>query len=150
EGVAATLMAIVDRATASDPDSRYQGARELLEALDSFIVGERSANKGDAPARQLAAWLGDLWKDERDEAAIDDAIEGDHLVSFLDDGALDVIGTGTQRSMLATAAEPDVVPVKESPPSRTTEKPMPVVAPPAAEARRWKGLAAIVAVVIVG
>ena len=105
DGVESQLVAIVDRATSLDPDARYPDARAMLEALDGFIVGERAAKKTDAPARALAAWLGEVWRDERDEPPIDETIAGSHLVSFLDDGALDVIGTGTERSMAATADE---------------------------------------------
>jgi len=124
EAFESPLMAIVDRATAVDPEARYPDARAMLEALDGYIVGERATNKSDAPARRLAAWLTEVWKDEREETAIDEAIEGSHLVSFLDDGALEAMGTGTERSMAATAAE--VVPEVVTPPPA----PPPVVVPP--------------------
>ena len=105
DGGESPLRAIVDRATAADRDARYPSARSMLEALDAFIVDERSAKKSDAPARQLAGWLGELWKEEREERVLDEGIEGSHLVSFLDDGGIDVIGTGTVRSMAGTAAD---------------------------------------------
>jgi hypothetical protein len=101
----AALVAIADRATASAPGDRYPDARSMLEDLDHYIVGERARHKADSPARQLAAWLAVLWENARDDAAADAAIEGDHLVSFLDDGAFDLIGTGTVRSLAATAAD---------------------------------------------
>jgi hypothetical protein len=101
----AALVAIVDRATARDPAERYPDARSMLADLDSFIVGERAANRGESPARQLAAWLAVVWEGARDDLEADASIEGNHLVSFLDDGAIDVIGTGTVRSLAATAAE---------------------------------------------
>jgi serine/threonine protein kinase len=125
EALESPLKVIVDRATALDREARYPDARAMLEALDGYIVGERATNKSDAPARRLAAWLAEVWKDEREETAIDEAIEGSHLVSFLDDGALEAMGTGTERSMAATAAEvtPEVV-----------VPPAPVVVPPK---RRW-------------
>ena len=125
EGFASPLVTIVDRATALDRDQRYPDARAMLETLDGYIVGERAANKSDAPARRLAAWLAEIWNEDREEFAIDEAIEGSQLVSFLDDGALDVIGTGTERSMQATAADDEVAPVIA-----------PVVAP-IARPRRW-------------
>jgi tRNA A-37 threonylcarbamoyl transferase component Bud32 len=106
QGFESPLRAIVDRATAVVPDDRYPDARAMLEALDGFIVGERASNKGDAPARQLAAWLEDVWRDARaDDEALDAQIEAGVMVSFLDDGPLDVLGSGTQRSLIATVAD---------------------------------------------
>jgi serine/threonine protein kinase len=100
------LRTIADRATAIDKQARYADARSMLEDLDRYIVAERAAKQGDPPSRQLAAWLDEIWKGSReDEDNIDAKIDADVLVSFLDDGALDVIGTGTQRSALATAAD---------------------------------------------
>jgi eukaryotic-like serine/threonine-protein kinase len=128
EGFDGPLRAIVDKATAAAPGDRYPDARAMLEELDAFIVVERSAKKGDGPARQLAAWLAATWQGERDDAASEEPIEGQHLVSFLDDGALDVAGTGTQRSMAATAAE-------EAPAPPPEPAPAPVVSPP--PRRRW-------------
>jgi serine/threonine protein kinase len=105
------LAAIANRATSADPAARYIDARAMLAALDGFIVGDRAKHAADAPARQLADWLAAAWPTERDEPGDSDpAISGSHLVSFLDDGGLDVIGTGTQRSMAATAAD-DAAPV---------------------------------------
>lgn len=104
EGVPETLVAIVDRATAVNRDDRYPDVRSMLEALDTFIVGERAANKSDAPARQLAAWLGRVWDGARDEPIEEATPEQGHLVSFLDDG-LDAAGTGTERSFAATVAD---------------------------------------------
>src|SRR5262249_54285009 len=54
----------------------------------------------------------------------DAAIEADHLVSFLDDGAPELIGTGTMRSLAATAAdEAEVKPVIAPTPPRTGASP---------------------------
>ena len=105
EELSATLVAIIDRATAVAAADRYADARTMLEDLDAFIVAQRAAHKAESPARQLAAWLAAVWEGERDDADADAAIEADHLVSFLDDGAFDVIGTGTVRSLAATAAD---------------------------------------------
>jgi serine/threonine protein kinase len=99
------LVAIVSRATSAAAGDRYPDARSMLEELDHYIVGERARHKAGSPARQLAAWLAGVWESEREEAELDAAIEADHLVSFLDDGAFDVIGTGTVRSLAATAAD---------------------------------------------
>ncbi len=136
--VPAALVAIVDRATAPAADARFADARAMLEQLDDFSVAERAANKGDAPARQLAEWLTEVWGNERDDEGAEGEVEGDHLVSFLDDGALDVIGTGTERSMAATAAG-------EEPPA-----PVPAPMPAPAPASRLPTLAIAVAVVAVG
>jgi eukaryotic-like serine/threonine-protein kinase len=115
------LVAIIDRATAAEPGDRYPDARSMLEDLDAFIVGERAAHRAEPPARQLAVWLAGVWDGARDDAELDGGIDADHLVSFLDDGALDIIGTGTVRSMAATAAE-DVLPAT---PDATPPPPVP-------------------------
>jgi tRNA A-37 threonylcarbamoyl transferase component Bud32 len=124
----AALVAIIDRATAALPGDRYPDARSMLEELDSFIVGERAAHKAESPARQLAAWLATVWEGARDDVETDAAIVGDHLVSFLDDGALDVIGTGTVRSLAATAA--DDAQVAPAPPPAAVLAAAASVAPP--------------------
>ena len=67
DGFDPKLRAIADRATALDPEARYPDARAMLEELDAFIVGERAANKCEAPTRLLAAWLTDVWKEERED-----------------------------------------------------------------------------------
>jgi len=145
DGFAGPLRAIADRATAAAPDDRYPDARSMLEALDAFIVDERAAKKSEGPARQLAAWLTTTWQDEREEGAIDEAIEGNHLVSFLDDGAIDVLGTGTQRSMAATAAD-EAPPATEAtpPPAEVAPAPAPSPTPPIPR-RRWWPLAVPIA-----
>jgi len=110
-----TLIAIIERATAAVPADRYADARTMLEELDAFIVGERAANKSDSPARQLGAWLAAVWEGARDDVEADAAIDAEHLVSFLDDGAIDVVGTGTMRSLAATAADEAAPPVAAPP-----------------------------------
>jgi len=99
------LVAIVDRATAARAADRYPDARSMLYELDAFIVAQRAAHKAESPARQLATWLGAVWEGARDDDDSDAAIHAEHLVSFIDDGALDVMGTGTVRSIAATVAE---------------------------------------------
>jgi serine/threonine protein kinase len=154
EGFDSPLRAIVDRATAADREARHADARAMLEELDAFIVAERAAKKSDSPARKLAAWLAEVWKEEREETAIDEAIEGDHLVSFLDDGALDVIGTGTVRSMAVTASEAGVAPAEPAASASlpAAPAPAPAPAPPASTAtidtRRW--IAALVGIGVLG
>ena len=64
-------VAAARRSSIARPPSRQTialpDARAMLEELDAFIVGERAAKKADAPARQLAAWLADVWEGERDD-----------------------------------------------------------------------------------
>jgi len=113
EGAPAELVVIADRATSPSPGDRYPDAHTMLEELDAFIVGRRAATKAESPARQLAAWLATVWGDDRELGESDDGTpQPAHLVSFLDDGALDIIGTGTERSLLATAAEVEDAPPK--------------------------------------
>ena len=100
-----TLLSIGDRATSAAPEDRYATAQDMLAELDAYIVAERAKNRGDSPARLIAAWLATVWGDDREEAsagALDPADNG-HLMSFLDDGS--AIGTGTERSLAATAAD---------------------------------------------
>ena len=123
EDFSSPLRDVVDRATAIEKDERYPDARSMLDDLDTFIVSERSGKKSDAPERQLAAWLAEVWKDAREEDPPPGDIEANQLLSFLDDGPFDVMGTGTQRSMAATAAD-------EGPATKieTPTQPTPVVA----------------------
>jgi serine/threonine protein kinase len=124
------LVAIVDRATAAAAADRYPDARSMLEDLDAFIVEERASRKVESPARQLAAWLAAVWDGARDDAEIDAAIEADHLVSFLDDGAPELLGTGTMRSLAATAADEVEAKAAIAPaPGRSTAK-IPIVPVP--------------------
>jgi serine/threonine protein kinase len=125
DGFDSPLRAIVDRATATDKADRYADARAMLEELDQFIVAERSAKKGDAPARQLAAWLGDLWQGDADDVTVSDVdINAEHMMSFLDDGMFDVVGTGTQRSMAMTAADEPVLKTASVPPVERSVAPV--------------------------
>jgi tRNA A-37 threonylcarbamoyl transferase component Bud32 len=139
-GIDAALLAIIERATAARPDDRYQSAHAMLAELDAYIVGERAAHPGDSPARQLAAWIAAVWEGEPDESAGDGALPA-HLVSYLDDG-LDAIGTGTERSLVATATD-DVAPVE---PARKPDSPTPVVvaAPPKRRVGWWAAAALVV------
>jgi hypothetical protein len=125
----AALVAIIDRATAATPADRYPDARSMLEDLDGFIVSQRAAQRVDAPARQLAAWLASVWDGARDDADADAAIEAEHLVSFLDDGAFDLPGAGTMRSMAATAADEPAAPRPPPPPAPAPPAPAPAPAP---------------------
>jgi serine/threonine protein kinase len=155
-GVTGPLVTIIDHATTARTDERYPDARTMLADLDAFIVGERSANKGDAPARALAAWLDAVWIGDRDDEGEGD-VDAQHLVSFLDDGALDVMGTGTERSMLATAgdesaaAPPPLPPERTPPPANVATKiPDGLETDPIARSRRWVGPAMLVGAAALG
>jgi eukaryotic-like serine/threonine-protein kinase len=135
DGFESPLQAIIDRATAINKDDRYPDARMMLAELDEFILAERAAKKADAPARQLAAWLAVTWEGETDDVTVSDVdIQAEHMMSFLDDGVFDVVGTGTQRSLAMTAAEEPALPPAEAPraPSHTD----PSVEPLRVEPRR--------------
>jgi tRNA A-37 threonylcarbamoyl transferase component Bud32 len=57
----AGLAAIIERATAADPDARTPSARALLDELDAFMVAARAAEPGaPAPARRLERVLAAL------------------------------------------------------------------------------------------
>ncbi len=137
----AELVAIADRATALLPADRYPDAHAMLADLDTYIVAERAAHRGDPPARQLASWLAAVWGVERNERddVTDPAIAGDeaHLVSFMDDGADGAIGTGTERSLAATAADDGPPPAEKSAPPAKPE-PAPVADAPYARPEQSK------------
>ena len=76
-------------------EARYADARAMLEELDAFIVAERSAKKAKhrrASSRRGSPTLAGRARGRRDRCGN----RGRPLVSFLDDGALDVLGTGTR------------------------------------------------------
>ena len=109
------LASLLRRATADDPARRIDSARTMADELDTFMVGERARDGGAAPAQQLAAWLKERWAGAGDEPAELPDLEGGRMVTFLDDGAAGVLGTGTMRSMAVTAgpaeeAGPDPAP----------------------------------------
>ncbi|MEZ4400689.1 MAG: protein kinase [Kofleriaceae bacterium] len=112
-GVPAPLMAIIGRATAATPATRYPDCGAMLAALDGYMVATRATTAGDPPAQQLAGWMAATWgpaagDDDAAPAALEEPAAP--LVSFLDDGEL---GTGTARSMLATEDAP-VAPTAEA------------------------------------
>ena len=115
EGSPPALVAIVDRATQPNREDRYADARAMLTALDELMLAERAARGGASPDRQLADWLAHVWEGAADDSAHDlpsDAIE---VESMFDDAA---IGTGTERSLVATAADAQVERTPTPAPSR--------------------------------
>ena len=101
----ASLIAIVERATASKPADRFAEIHELAAELDTFLVAARAAKRSDSPAKQLSAWLSRVWGEQREDASESLAESQAELLSFLDDDGVDAAGTGTQRSLAATAAD---------------------------------------------
>jgi hypothetical protein len=76
-----------------------------------------------------------VWEGARDDAETDAAIHAEHLVSFLDDGAIDILGTGTMRSLALTAAEDLHVPEPAADPAvapGSGAKPTVIVSPASA------------------
>jgi tRNA A-37 threonylcarbamoyl transferase component Bud32 len=124
------LIAIVERATAALPGDRFAEVHELAAELDAYIVAARAAKRGDSPAKQLSAWLARVWGEQREDAT-ESAVEPQaELLSFLDDEGLPGAGTGTQRSLAATAADeadsvaaPAKPEVASSAPSLAIDKP---------------------------
>ncbi|MEZ4358771.1 MAG: serine/threonine-protein kinase [Kofleriaceae bacterium] len=102
------LAELLRRATDEDPAKRLDSARAMADELDAFMVGERARISGAAPAQQLAGWLRQCWADAADDALEFSGVDGGRMVTFLDDGAAGVLGTGTIRSMAATAGPGDV------------------------------------------
>jgi hypothetical protein len=105
ESIPTELNAIVTRATCPDPGHRFDSARDMLEALDHYLVNARSQAKLPAPRIMLAAWIATKWPQRAD---VNDAMamQPVGMVTFLDDGIANVVGTGTQRSMAMTIDEP--------------------------------------------
>ena len=116
DGCPRTLVAIIDRATQPSREDRYPDARAMLTALDELILAERTARTGDSPDRQLADWLARAWEGAAEDSAHDLTAGAIEVESMFDDAA---IGTGTERSLAATAADLAVEPE----PARTRVRP---------------------------
>lgn len=107
------LAEVLRRATARDPAERFATAREMADALDGFMVAERSREGGQPPAQRLGDWLAERWGDAREASASGELPAGAAIVTFLDDGEEGVRGTHTARSIAETAA--DEAPAQASP-----------------------------------
>ncbi|HRC58451.1 MAG TPA: serine/threonine-protein kinase, partial [Kofleriaceae bacterium] len=103
DGLPEALAALLRQATALSPAARIDSARTMADALDTFMVGERARHGGAAPAQQLAAWLAERWADAGEDPLELPEVEGGRMLTFLDDGAEGVLGTGTLRSMAVTS-----------------------------------------------
>ncbi len=105
ETVPEALRNIVTRATAAAPSDRFASARDMLEALDTYIVAARAASAEGSPRNAITAWLASTWQGEQDATAQADIAEPGAVVTFLDDGVAGVLGTATQHSAALTADE---------------------------------------------
>jgi tRNA A-37 threonylcarbamoyl transferase component Bud32 len=112
DGCPPALVAIVDRATQPNRDDRFPDARAMLAALDELILAERTARTGPSPDDQLAGWLARAWDGAAEDSAHDLSSDALEVESMFDDAA---IGTGTERSLAATAADGEVEPPPEPP-----------------------------------
>jgi serine/threonine-protein kinase len=120
--VPAGLATIIKRATELEPAARYATAHEMGEALDGFIVAERAREGGSAPAKRLADWLRTSWGDDfEDPSSAGAPNAADAIVTFLDDGADEVRGEHTQRSIAETVADE---PAPASPPAASAQMPV--------------------------
>ena len=111
------LRNIVTRATAAAPADRFASARDMLEALDSYIVAARAASAEGSPRNAITAWLASIWQGEQDATGLTDIAEPGVIVTFLDDGVAGVLGTATQHSVALTADEEPTSPSSASVPS---------------------------------
>ncbi len=146
DAIAAELRAIVERATAPAVGDRFADATTMAAALDDLMVAARARERGEAPARQLAAWMEEIWRGAR-PPGVDDA-GADAGLAAADDLGDGAIGTGTERSLAETDAE-----VAEAPPApppalgpTSTAPPPPAAAP--AHRRRRRAPAAIAAIAL--
>ena len=137
------LAAIIKRATAVNPAERYQTARDMAEALDTFLLAERTRDPGPSPSQRLAEWLKTRWGDVRDEpsAPIHAGGAPGPMVSFIDDGPDKLGGSRTMRSMAETAADdadlktpPPHQIIEDAPPDRDS-RPIPIVTLPVPDTR---------------
>jgi serine/threonine-protein kinase len=140
------LAAVIRGATAVLPDDRYDSARSMADALDTFIMSERARDGGTPPNRRLGEWLRERWASAADADPGEPAAgELGDMVTFLDDGADGVRSTQTERSIADTVATatPASAPVLAPEPA-----PVPVVRRASVRAiRGWVGVALVIAVV---
>lgn len=105
------MRAICERATQFDPLDRYQTARAMSEDLDRALLNARMAETDDRrpmPER-LAAWVDSVKNEETPSATGKGSAPKGHTVTYLDNGAEEVLaalGDATMRSMAATGIEP--------------------------------------------
>jgi tRNA A-37 threonylcarbamoyl transferase component Bud32 len=148
------LAEVLRRATATAAAERFADATSMWEALDAFLVADRTRG-GDAPRRQLAAWLARCALPAPAGEQRDDAWITDQARSFLDDGEDAVRGLATQRSLAATVDNPPLAARADAEVARPAAPPPAAEAPPSGGAvaaparRRWPWLAVPAAVLSV-
>ncbi len=108
------LRAIVERATATDAANRFASARDMLEALDTYIVAARAASAEGSPRNAITAWLAQRWPTPDDGNTPAEVAAAGAIVTFLDDGVAGVLGTATQHSVAVTADD-EPAPVQAAP-----------------------------------
>src|SRR5262249_45907071 len=118
------LRRVVERATRARPEDRFAAALQMHQALDAFVVAERSARpEMPAPSQLLAEWLRRLFDRGEDEGRGEPPpADGGPEITFVDDGEKELLrgwggGAETMRSMAETVGEDDVV-VPPRPPVR--------------------------------
>ena len=128
------LAAIIRHATAKDPAERYASARNMAEALDAFLLAERTRDPGPAPSQRIAEWLKQRWGDVRDEASAPIPAAAGAIVSFMDDGMDKLGGSRTMRSIAETAADEEVLRtppahqiIEDAPPDPRESQPLPAI-----------------------
>ena len=129
EAMPEPLRRIVMRATATAPADRFASARDMLEALDIYIVAARAASAEGSPRNAITAWLALTWQGEQDATSQTDIAEPGVIVTFLDDGVAGVLGTATQHSVAVTADDEPAPPSLGAAPT-----PPPAAAPSHGEA----------------
>ena len=132
------LASIIRHATAIDPGERFASARNMAEALDNFLLAERTRDPGPSPATRLAEWLKQRWGDVRDELSAPIPAAAGAIVSFVDDGADKLGGSRTMRSVAETAADegelgktpPPHAIIEDAPADPRKSQPLPVIVLP--------------------
>src|SRR5262249_6990098 len=105
-GIAGSLAAVIERASAASGAERYASAREVGAELDACVAAERSRQPElGSPRRRLADWLASRWAGAEDASSTGPGSSGvsldGKLVTFVDDGADEVLGR-THRSIAET------------------------------------------------
>jgi serine/threonine protein kinase len=112
EEIPEALRKIIEKATAADPEERYQSAREMHRALDRFLVAARAQADDDAPpSNQLATWVREIRPRKRSKRSLPSMpAPAGEVVTYLAVGPEKVgtiagPGEATALSMAATVGE---------------------------------------------
>lgn len=115
--VPSALRDICKRATELGINDRYPSAAAMAEDLDAYLLHARATNRSDRRpmAVRLADWLQDLMPEGLPRGKFDTHKLDGAAVTYLDDGAEQVLGTAldaTMRSVAETALDGDTAPEK--------------------------------------